>query len=161
MSKCEDISEETVTRFLDGIELRRPSECWPWIMGVVSKGYGSFSIHDRTHLAHRISWILNNDSIPEGLCVLHHCDNRVCVNPNHLFLGTNGDNCHDMKNKGRAAHPIGELHPLHKLTWAKVDQIRQLAQLGNCSDKALGQMFEVSAACIGAVLRNQTWRREP
>ena len=164
--KCEtrptpELEQLNIALFIDGVEIRALSQCWPWLKGLIPSGYGSFSVHDRTYLAHRISWILNNDSVPEGLCVLHKCDNKLCVNPNHLFLGTLGDNCRDMKNKGRAAHPIGELHPLHKLTWTKVDQIRQLAQSGTYSNEKLAQMFEVDPSSISKVLHNHIWRREP
>lgn len=69
----------------------------------MKKGYGVIGEGDKkVHLTHRLSWVYHNGEIPDGLCVLHHCDNPRCVNPKHLFLGTRADNNKDMLNKGRA-----------------------------------------------------------
>lgn len=85
------------------------SGCWEWQYSVNKKGYGMFGIAtSTTQLAHRVSFTLYKGDIPEGLFVLHHCDNPKCVNPEHLFLGTNTDNMRDAKAKGRLAkyqHP--------------------------------------------------------
>src|ERR1035437_4371398 len=76
--------------------------CWPWQAGCDSKGYGSFSLIGRTIVgAHVASWIIYFGPIPKGMCVLHKCDNPPCVRPDHLFLGTKGDNIRDMDDKGR------------------------------------------------------------
>lgn len=74
-----------------------PDLCWKWIAGHYKNGYGNF----RGSKAHRVSWELAHGRIPEGLYVLHKCDVRDCVNPNHLFLGTYKDNMVDMVSKGR------------------------------------------------------------
>ena len=80
--------------------------CWEWI-GAKQKvnGYGVIRINKKNELAHRLSYTMNLGPIPEGLWVLHKCDNRGCVNPNHLFLGTRSDNVNDMYKKGRGAKP--------------------------------------------------------
>ena len=83
----------------------RPSleGCWEWT-GVTRNGYGAISAggHDGPMLyAHRVIWEQNQGAIPTGMCVLHHCDNRRCIRPDHLFLGTKADNSLDMKLKGR------------------------------------------------------------
>jgi HNH endonuclease len=79
-----------------------PTGCWVWIGAVNNKGYGVIGTGPHTTItAHRAAWILTHGAIPHGLCVLHRCDTRHCVRPDHLFLGTIRDNNHDMMRKGR------------------------------------------------------------
>ncbi|KKM63632.1 hypothetical protein LCGC14_1509480 [marine sediment metagenome] len=77
------------------------SECWLWIKSLSDSGYGQFSVDGESISAHRYSWELHNGPIPDGLCVLHKCDVKPCVNPDHLFTGTNKDNSQDALKKGR------------------------------------------------------------
>lgn len=90
---------------------KMPGGCWEWQGSDNGKGYG---VLGRTYV-HRMSWELNNNKkIPEGLCICHKCDNRCCVNPDHLFLGTHYDNIHDMMDKGRMviARHDGKYNPM-------------------------------------------------
>ena len=82
-------------------------ECWEWIAFKNKDGYGLFGYNGKNQKAHRVSWQLHNGPIPDGLCVLHKCDNPSCVNPNHLFLGTNADNIKDRVNKNRTVGKHG------------------------------------------------------
>jgi hypothetical protein len=77
--------------------------CWPWTGAVSSKGYGRFNLAGINRTASRIAWSLTNGPVPAGLQVLHTCDNPPCVNPQHLWLGTNADNAADSLAKGRQA----------------------------------------------------------
>lgn len=91
-------------RFWPKVQHGTADECWLWTAALKESGYGQFMINSLSRKplkAHRISWELAHGSIPDGLHVLHHCDNRRCVNPSHLFLGTNDDNIRDMIAKGR------------------------------------------------------------
>ena len=81
--------------------LKAKKECWMWTGYRTPDGYGRIQINYKRIKAHRLSWEVHNGSIPEGLFVLHKCDVRDCVNPNHLFLGTQKDNIHDAIKKGR------------------------------------------------------------
>lgn len=75
--------------------------CWEWMAGKDSDGYGGFFLSGKNEKAHRVAWMFRFGEIPEGLGVLHHCDNPGCVNPLHLFLGDHKTNMGDKAQKGR------------------------------------------------------------
>lgn len=90
-------------RFWPKVEKAGPGDCWLWTAGVDGHGYGKVKIEGRCLKASRVSWELHNGAIPEGLDVCHSCDTPLCVNPSHLWLGTQLDNMRDMAAKGRRA----------------------------------------------------------
>jgi hypothetical protein len=100
-------------RFWSKVE--RTDDCWLWTASLVG-GYGRIKVDGRGEYAHRLSWEMSHGPVPDGLCVLHHCDVRRCVKPGHLFLGTRLDNNKDRDQKGRqwnarkvaciAGHPL-------------------------------------------------------
>ena len=94
-----------IDNFWDKVSKEDPKSCWEW-NGAMSSGYGSFHYNGKTESAHRVSYRINIGEIPDGLFVCHHCDNPKCVNPNHFFLGTNGDNMRDAIKKGRLVHIV-------------------------------------------------------
>lgn len=92
--------EQTAARFWS--KVRKGDGCWEWQAKRFDNGYGSFAVsRNKNQGAHRVAWELTNGPIPAGMSVLHHCDNRPCVRPDHLFLGTQLDNMRDMLAKGR------------------------------------------------------------
>lgn len=83
-------------------------DCWPWLGTITHQGYGRVSWNGRAHQAHRVSWMLTRGPIPAGIVICHSCDNPICVNPNHLWMGTQKDNVGDCKAKGRRRYPVGQ-----------------------------------------------------
>ena len=144
---------------------KRDGGCWLW-QGAKTRpksGYGTIRGGGRAHLTHRLSWELANGPIPDGLRVLHKCDVPLCVNPAHLFLGTQRDNMEDMAIKGRhksrtAPESVkrGELHPLAKLTRADAEQIRSRRRAG-ATGASLAREFGVSEATISLIVRGKRW----
>lgn len=140
-----------------------PSDgCWEWQRGL-EKGYGRLRFKGAVIYAHRASWGVHVGPIPDGLWVLHHCDNRSCINPAHLFLGTNADNVADRDRKKRRTTPArflnqnGEANIQAKLTAADVVAIRVRYAQGGVSQTALAREFGVSPTSIGRVVRKDLW----
>jgi hypothetical protein len=128
------------------------SGCWEW-MGQTDR-YGKFSFGNE-QLAHRASWIIHNGTIPDGLNVLHKCDNPSCVNPEHLFLGTHTDNMQDKIKKGRANPRQGEAHPMAKYT---EEQVRYIRTCGKKS-KELAMEFGCNYTYIDQIKRGDIWTK--
>ena len=108
--------------------------CWDFKGKTTSDGYFEIKIGGRISpkilKAHRVSWMIHNGDIPDRLCVLHKCDNRICTNPEHLFLGTNADNVSDREQKSRGNQLKGEDHNKSVLTVEQVKKIKKLLKLG-------------------------------
>jgi hypothetical protein len=121
-------------------------------------GYGNTSIGIYPARAHRVSYEIFVGEIPIGLCVLHKCDNPPCVNPNHLFVGTNADNAKDMSEKGRSRYGTRSNHA--KLTDDDVISIRRLFIEG-VERSTLSERFKVDYSNISCILLNKTWKHIP
>jgi len=133
------------------------TRCWIWTAFCYPNGYGLVGLYGKNLLPHRISYELFFGDIPEGLLVLHHCDNRPCCNPSHLFLGTHQDNEDDKSHKGRQAK--GEMNGNHKLTDAQVSEIRhRYARYGIGGENmyVLAKEFEISPKQICRIVNNKS-----
>lgn len=135
------------------------SVCWNWQGCKNQGGYGVIGEgrrQDRLLLAHRVAWEAHNaEPVPFGLKVCHHCDNPACVNPYHLFIGTQRRNMHDKVEKNRQTK--GEVHGTSKLTEAAVCEIRQRYLNGNITQKQLGAEYGVTRQTISSLVRNKHW----
>jgi hypothetical protein len=142
-------------RLMAKTEMSAPGECWPWI-GVRRKGYGRLTFDGKYLSAHRIAWLFKYGFIPRGLKVLHRCDNPGCVNPYHLFLGTQKDNMQDCSRKGRMPFRKGEFGSNHKLTNEQVLSIRKLHTEGK-TNKELCGLFGIKKAQMGNIINKKQW----
>ena len=149
-----DINKSTIARFWAKVD--KSSDCWKWLAGGNS-GYGSFWLNNKQQRAHRVSWTIHNGPIPDGLCVLHYCDNPPCVNPAHLFLGSTIENNIDRDNKGRTARQKGELHGGVKLTEIEVVEIRHRYIVGGITQQELGDKYGVTRPNIGYIVNRKSW----
>ena len=145
-------------RFWRFVNKNTNNQCWEWI-GKKTGNYGGFSIGAKklgSVLAHRFSWTMhNNKEIPKGMVIMHLCDNPLCVNPDHLSVGTYMENTHDMLKKGRhtyIAH-TGEKNGKSVLNEKIVREIRQ----SDMNHAELGRFYNVSTSCIRGVRSGRTW----
>lgn len=165
-------------RFFSQIE-KQEGGCWVW-KGYPKIGYGQFRVNGKRYYTHRYSWIIHNGEIKDGLHVLHKCDNPRCVNPDHLFLGTQADNMRDMTEKGRRVkgkdHYLygkrmceesrlkisksiaGEKHPNSKLNVEIVREIRRLYDSGEMKPGKIAEKFGISTSCAEFVAYRRSWR---
>lgn len=144
--------------------------CWEWKLAPLSSGYGRFTLTRRKSVrAHRMAWELEHGPIPDEMCVLHECDNRLCVRPSHLFLGTNVDNMRDRDAKGRQAkgdrsgartmperRPRGEGHSRSRLTDESVRVIRVRVAEGDLQRK-IAEDLGVSLPTVNNVVTGRSW----
>ncbi len=149
------ISEKQIyiDRFMKKINKK---DCWEWMGCVSTGGYGQFVFNGKMQGAHRVSWQIHKDNIPNGLCVLHKCDNRKCVNPEHLFIGTHKENTNDMMKKDRGALKYGEKHPYAKLEEKDIKEIFNLS--GLLSQREIAKKFNVSQGLIQRILKHKAWK---
>lgn len=147
-------------------KVNKDGECWVWLgarMGSPNNRRGAIYAHSKLCAAHRISWELVNGEIPDGMVICHTCDNTLCVRPDHLFIGTQKDNIHDMIRKGRRARACalrgakGEAH-----RWAKLDNVAVMdvvnSALSGESKKSIARRYSVDPNAIRLILRGATWR---
>jgi len=156
------VREDHLQRFLRHSIPEPTSGCWLWSGPVDGGGYGVFTRHGHpSDKAHRVSWRVHRGDIPGGSKVLHKCDVRCCVNPEHLFLGTQADNVADMVAKGRhkpAPPRFGLANPMAKFSTEQVAKARALASDG-LTQRAIAAAMGMSPMTVSRIMRGQM-RRE-
>lgn len=152
-----------VERFESLISPEPMSGCWLWT-GAPGDGsrngqYGRFRMSGRQCKAHRAAWLLLRGQIPNGKHVLHRCDNPACVNPDHLFLGSNEENVADRVAKGRTGWKArqGESHPMRKLTEDDIRSIRLRSSNGE-SCRSIAADFGIHYATVSEIKNLRKWR---
>jgi hypothetical protein len=139
----------------------RGDGCWEWGAALLTSGYGRFTYSPVrgakvTDGAHRVAWLLANGPIPDGMFVCHHCDNKRCCRPDHLFLGTPLDNVRDMWAKGRA-RVYGS--PRRRVVPETVAAIRELSAAG-LSNREIARRHGVGAGTVSRIVNGLRWRAE-
>lgn len=136
-----------------------PDGCWLWVPGASGgRRYGNFYVGQRSLRAHRVAFALEFGGDLDGVVVCHRCDNTLCVNPAHLFAGTQADNVHDMMAKGRSVAVRGEQHGCARLSASDVDQIRALVDAGHHTITAVSALFGVSRRQVRRIAAGESWK---
>lgn len=163
------LTESEKSRFES--KINRTDTCWLWTASRNRKGYGQFRLRGKMRKAHRVAFILTGKKIPSGLCVCHSCDVRICVNPDHLWIGTHADNAIDKSQKGRVVSTFGDEHWTRKfparikrgqehhrtkLSDESIRLIRREFSSGKISKAELARKNEVSATHIIRILKGQS-----
>jgi hypothetical protein len=156
-------SQKDIDRFWSKVETGDEDECWECVvMSLTTNGYGYFHVNNKNIRAHRFSFQLkHNRLIKEGMCILHSCDNPLCVNPNHLSEGTQQENITDMCNKGRyySGEGIkGEKNTTSKLTEKQVLEIRHKHANTDKGYRKLGKEYGVDNSTIMRIINRKTWQ---
>lgn len=144
-------------------KVNKTDTCWVWNASRMSSGYGQFWVNRNKIGAHQFSFIYYNErDLKSGDVVMHICDNKLCVNPKHLKIGTQKDNIHDMLSKGRQrkikTYSSGENHVNSKLSNEQAKQIRKLYATGDYTWVGLAKIYSISKRCAGYIIQNVTYK---
>lgn len=145
--------------------------CWVWKGGVLREGsYGRMMVDGERFLAHRLSFAIEHGWLPvrngqgKELIICHHCDNKPCVRPDHLYIGTHSQNSNDAIERKLMipvnGHPFGEMHPNAKLTGQQAEEIRRIYAAGGFTQRELGLRFGISQTQVSEIVRGRAYIRE-
>ena len=148
------IDQKVLDRFWDKVDIRGKDDCWEWQAATNGNSYGQFNWKGNRIYAHRCSWLLHYAEIPGDMQVCHHCDNPGCVNPAHLFIGTQSDNIQDAANKNRLVDNSGAMNGRAKLTIRQIIDIRA----SSASKVALARRHNVDRKTIWNIVNYRTWK---
>ena len=145
--------EEYINRFLDKINIDPDTGCMMWTAYVRNR-YGAFRIGSKVKQAHRVAWEMKHGTIPEGMNICHRCDTPTCVNPDHMFIGTQKDNMQDCAQKGRMDHR-GEKNSFAILDEDDIRAIRALR--GKKTQEEIAKMFGTARGNIANIMTGHSW----
>jgi hypothetical protein len=141
-------------RFYLKFTINNENGCWEWAANRFPKGYGCFKLNGKSQAAHRVSYEIHIGKIKKGMVICHHCDNPCCVNPAHLFMGTQKENLLDRKEKGRSI--FGEKNGRSKLKTADINKIRLLLK-NKIDQRDIAKEFGVGQTTISRIKMNESW----
>ena len=148
------IRPTVLERFSKGI--RVTPGCWLWLKSKDTKGYGLLRVNGKQEKTHRVSYRLFVGPIPDGLHICHRCDTPACVNPDHLFTGTNKENMEDRERKGRGVRQFGEAHHNAKITM----DIARAIRTDSRKQREIGAAYGISQHTVWQVKQNIIWREK-
>lgn len=150
------VNDDCIKKFFN--KVKKTNGCWLWNGAKNSYGYGSFWYCERIVKAHRMSWMIHFGKIPKSHSVCHKCDNPLCVNPKHLWVGTHTQNMQDMIKKGRHKSHPGEKNGMSILTENDVIMARKIhKELPNI--KAIARIFNVSHPAMFCAIKKRSWKK--
>lgn len=149
----------TIEQALDSYEVDASTGCWNWTRGKTSCGYGHYAVSGRQGRAHRLFYEHLVGEIPSRMHVCHRCDNPLCVNPEHLFVGSSAANTADKVSKGRQAR--GAELPQSRFSELQVRAVRELHATSGWTFGELAVVFAVTRPAIAAIVHRRTWRHVP
>jgi hypothetical protein len=153
------------TRFWKKVAISEPLFCWEWTAyrgpNVPGRNYGKVGVDGAVRFAHRVAWVLTHGPVPDGMDVLHRCDNPPCCNPAHLFLGTHLDNMRDRSAKGRRVSTIGESNPKARLNADDVLKIRARWRAGERPAESIAADYPVTKENVYAIVFYRSWKHVP
>lgn len=138
-------------------KIQKTTSCWLWTGACDINGYGIFNMYNKCWRVHRLSYIIHYGNFNQKMCILHKCDIRNCVNPNHLFIGTRQDNHRDMHNKNR--YPCGEDHGNSTISEVEVRQL--LIEIYNYkfnSIQEVCEVYKIGKEVVHSILNGKTWK---
>ena len=147
------MTDDILNRFWS--KVNKGSKCWNWTASYCGGGYGKIVIGGRKgklYSSHRLSWEIEYGCIPKGMHICHHCDNKLCVRPSHLFIGTRKDNMQDAVKKERITK--GEKQGNSKLIEEQIKSIRTDLR----TEMVVASEYNVNRATIGKIKRKETWK---
>lgn len=153
----QDHRDYLIERVVNGIDDAPEDGCWEWRGALLKDGYGYLGVAGKKIRVHRITYMLANGDIPEGLGILHSCDNPPCCNPKHLRAGTQADNARDMVDRNRHEYPCGEDSYRVKLKESHVLLILAMIKKGHPLAE-LAEMFRVSRTHVRYISEGKTWK---
>jgi hypothetical protein len=155
-----ELTENVLNKFISHVDIKSKTECWEWKKTLDKYKYGIFVIKCKLFKAHRVSFLFFNGHLNKSLSVCHTCDNPQCVNPYHLWEGTQQQNNQDrqLKNRTKTGHLYGEANPKAKLTKEDVIFIRKNYNGKEYSTRSLAKKFNVCQTKIRQILKNECWK---
>jgi hypothetical protein len=156
-----DLRAQDIDRFWSRVD--KTDGCWCWVGSRNKAGYGQMWLNGKMERAHRLSWKIIKGDMPKGLFLCHKCDNRACVNPDHLFIGTQIDNMRDCANKKRLwlqRHPesyYGAKHPGAKLTESDVMIVLKLLETRQYTNGEIASIYGVHRTTINKIAVGKNW----